>query len=297
MRRASPAFARIAAIAAALLLTAPGAFAQTAIWSGNSDGFTVTWTRADIAARRGDKLAFSARDLASAGLAHFVAANRRGGSKAPDCDYERRFRIVALVGSLLSLEDRTEFTCTREAHPGGTTRLITIDLANPKPVAEVGEDAIGRIDTQSPGKAALLTQLFPPEEVLRVLTAATPIEKALRRAEIEAKTLPALVEAVTYATGEDDGCYEIPPDLLARFAFDDLDGDRVVVRLGLPGDGPCRMALTEVPLVFTVPGALSEPLRAAAAGSAGFLGKDAKRLAGDRATTITLRSGKGGVNR
>lgn len=292
MRRISPAFARIAAIAA-VLLTAPGAFAQTAIWSGDSGGFTVTWTDADITARHGDKLAFSARDLAGAGLAHFVAANRRGGSKAPDCDYQRRFRIAALVGSLLSLEDRTEFTCTREAHPGGTTRLITLDLASPKPVAEVGEDAIGRIDTKSPGKALLLTQLFPPEEVLKVLAAATPIKKALRRAEIEAKNLPALVEAVTYATGEDDGCYEVPPDLLARFAFDSLDGDRIIVRLGLPGDGPCRMALTEVPLVFTVPGALSEPLRAAATGSAGFLAEEAKRIANGRATTISLRSGKG----
>lgn len=296
MRRIPLTLARIAAIAVALL-TAPSTFAQTAIWSGNSGGFTVTWTQADITARRGDNLAFSARDLAKAGLAHFVAANRRGGLKTPDCDYERRFRIAALVGSLLSLEDRAEFTCTKEAHPGGATRLITIDLANPKPVAEIGADAIGRIDTKSPGKAVLLTHLFPAEEVLKVLATAPPIEKALRRAEITAKTLPALIEAVTYATGEDDGCYEIPPDLLARFAFDGLDGNRIVVRLGLPGDGPCRMALTEVPLVFTIPGTLSEPLRAAATGSAGFLGKDAKRLFGDQETTITLRSGKGRVNR
>jgi hypothetical protein len=269
-----------------------GSNAAGVIWSGKSGGLTIEWSTADITAAQGDKKVFSARDWAEAGLRHFIAVSRSAGMTSPrDCDYTRTFRIVAVVGPLISFEDAAEITCRKEAHPGGMTSLITLDLSNRQPVGEAGSDAIGQIDLERPGKAVLLTPLFPAEEVFRALSGLPAIESALRAAGAKPRTLPAMVQAVADATGEGANCYVIPSDLLGHFAFDRMEGGRVVIRLGLPGDGPCRMNLTRLDASFAIPVRIAGALEAAAAGKEGFLAAEGTRVAGGRVTTIQLRSG------
>jgi hypothetical protein len=290
---------RIPALAA---LVAVGVFggqasasdAAGAIWSGNSGGLTITWTSSNITASQNGKQVFSARAWAEAGLRHFISANRTAGTASPPaCDYTRTLRIVSIVGPMVSFEDATEFTCTKEAHPGGMTRLITLDLSSRQPLVEAGHDAIGRVDPERPGKAVLLTRLFPAEQIFKALSALPPIQSALRSAGSQPQTLPALVQAVSDSTGEGENCYIIPPDLLASFAFDRVEDGRVVIRLGLPGDGPCRMKLTSFDMRFAVPSQIAGALQAAAAGKEGFLAAEGSRIVAGRSTKITLRSGGG----
>jgi hypothetical protein len=281
------------AAALALIATAAGAHAGE-IWSGRSAGFQVRWTERDIDVRRGTRRVFSAREWANAGLIHFLAANRGARDmRPPDCNYRRDIRIIALVGAMMSLEDRTEFSCRNEAHPGGMTRMITVDLATMGRLAQAGRDAIGRVDPRAPGRAVLLTRLFPAADVQAALAGAPPLRDVLLRTGTEAATLPALLHAVTDAAGEGDACYVVPSDLLAAFAFDRLDGERVVLRLGLPGDGPCRMNLTTADLSFAIPASLAMAVQDADNGSAGFLAARGARLAAGRVTTIVLHSGHG----
>ncbi len=287
---------RLLALALVLAAAAGGAQAQApaAIWSGTSAGFDVQWTTGDIVVRRGKQAVFSARDWAQAGLAHFIDVNRDTKSaRPPDCTLTRSLRIVALVGAMMSLEDSSENTCRREAHPGGMTRLLTVDLAKPGSLAQAGRDAIGRVDPDQPGRAVLLTDLFAAGDVLAGLAAAPPLRDVLRRAKSTPTTLPALIEAVAYASGEGDGCYSVPPDLLAGFAFARLDGDRIVMRLGLPGDGPCRMSLTTADMPFALPASLAPAARKAAARQEGFLADQAEAIAAGRRTVIELHSGRG----
>ena len=262
------------------------------IWAGKSGGVMITWTTSNITAVRGESRVFSAREWAESGLRHFIAVSHTAATPAPpECDYRRTFRIVAVVGPLVSFEDVTEITCRKEAHPGGMTRLITLDLSSPQPLVEVGQDAIGRIDGSQPGKAVLLTGLFPAGEVLNTLKALPPLQSALKAAGARPQSVPALLEAVGDARGEGENCYVIPPDLLTHFAFDHLQGGQVVIRLGLPGDGLCRMKLTTLDANFPIPASLSSSLQAAATGREGFLAPEGLRIAATRATQITLRSG------
>ena len=265
------------------------------IWAGASVGFAVQWSVSDIVVHRGNQIVFSASDWAKAGLAHFLMVNRAsGGTAPPDCDYKRHMRIVSLVGTMMSLEDRVEIGCRKEAHPGGMTRLITVDLAATGPLAQAGRDAIGRTDTRHPGQAVLLTKLFPVPDILAALANTPQLREVLQRTGAKPKTVPDLLAAVAGASGQGDECFIVPDDLLGSFAFDRLDQDRIVLRLGLPGDGPCRMDLTTATVRFAMPDALAAAVRQAANGEAGFLADRGKAIAADRETEIVLHTGRGG---
>lgn len=277
-----------------LAATSAGARAQTpgVIWSGTSAGFDVQWTDSDITVHRGQQPVFSARAWAEAGLAHFIAVNRAAGrAQPPDCTLLRSIRLLAVVGPMMSLEDQFEINCRREAHPGGMVRLITVNLAATGSLAQAGPDAIGRVDTRQPGRAVLLSDLFSEASILPALAGAPPLRDVLRRAKREPATLPALIDAVAHAMSAGDGCYTVPPDLLASFAFHRLDAERVVMRLGLPGGGPCRLNLTTADVSFAVPETLASALRKAADRQEGFLRDQA---APGRSAVIELRSGHGG---
>jgi hypothetical protein len=282
------------ALLALLAFVAPAAALPNPLWSGTSGGFSIAWTTADLVAQREGKIVFSARNWTQKSLAHFVAVNRANGERGPgDCDYRHSIRLLAVVGSKLSLGDQTEFTCRQEAHPGGMTRLLTVDLAATGTLAQAGRDAIGLVDPSQPGRAVLLTQLFPASDVLSALIQMAPLHAALADQHATPATLADLVAGVAGASGTGDECYSIPTDLLASFAFRRLAGDRVVVALGLPGDGPCRLNLTVSELSFAVPASLALALHQADRHEAGFLPQAYSDPAAGPATTIILHTGRG----
>ena len=293
----------IAIAALAPIAIGPCSYAQqgrppgNVFWSGESNGFKITWSGSDLIAQKDAVVAFSARAFARQGLAHFVSAVKDPTTgKVPSCVYERRFRLVAVVGTLMSFSDRYYSSCEKEAHPGGETRFTTIDLAKHGGVAYKGPDSFGEIEPSQPGMAVRLTDIFPEQDVYERLRADPLMTKTLdaNTGEPTPRTLPELMKTLSGQRGRDQNCFVIPNDLLTRFAFYHVVDGRIEMQLGLPGDGPCRDDLTQVGLLFSIPSNLKIPLEhAITGGAAGVLMKDVDRKTGESETIVRLRTGRG----
>jgi hypothetical protein len=164
---------------------------------------------------------------------------------------------LSWVGPLLSFRERLYTTMPgREAHPAGETRFVAL-----------------RIDEQAPGgaRAVSLADSFEEKVLLRELRKEPRVERAWREGKtpVDLAELLGVLSAVEPTVGSE--CYSFPDDLLSRFCFDQVAGDRVAVRLALVGTAVCREQLTEIRLLLPVPAALARPLSEASSGQAGFV--------------------------
>jgi hypothetical protein len=280
--------------------------ADQTIWTGQSNGFLITWTTADIRAvsAKDGGLVFSAAQFAREDFQASEAETRKDNARlnreskrngappleANPCTVEREIILLSVVGSILTFRDHFYEGCEREAHPAGNIRYTAIDLSKP-----------GRtlypidyfVDTTKPSKVVQLTDLFADREILTALTADALITKALKdRGGYPPRKLSALLPPILEPIiGETNrGCHEISGDLLTRFAFHHVEGKSVAVRLGLSGCGVCRECLTEIGILLPIPDSLSEPLALAEAGKEGFLLKDMKKISQGRQTKFVFRS-------
>jgi hypothetical protein len=169
---------------------------------------------------------------------------------------------VSWVGSLLALRERVFTTQPdHEAHPAGGARLLTLRV-DESPGGSAGARLVG------------LTELFKEATLLRELRREPRIKRALRDTE-KPETLADLIQILSEAEpSHGPDCYSFPKDLLQRFSFDHLVGEHVAIRLGLPGTGLCRDALTELELFLTPPPSLKPSLLAARDGHTGFFAID-----------------------
>jgi hypothetical protein len=269
---------------------APGPKAPQAIWSGTSGGFTIRWTTADIQAwplRKPGRLTFSAGDLSRRGFQNFLSSL---GQDTPikHITYERKFTVLSVVGSIISLKDELYYDIIPSAHPGGETRFTAIDLAKSGEAVYVSppEADSFELDLARLGKVAKLTDYFQEKEVLEALGHSAIFKQTL--GEERPQSLEKAFELLEEQHLEINGVpYSFPRDFLTRFAFHHLQGDRVAVRLGLPGaGGAARFMHTEIEILLPVPAALQESLTKAAAGKEGFLLEDQQKLAGESVTLI-----------
>jgi hypothetical protein len=164
---------------------------------------------------------------------------------------------LSWVGPLLSFRERLYTTMPgREAHPAGETRFVAL-----------------RIDEQAPGgaRAVSLADSFEEKVLLRELRKEPRVERAWREGKtpVDLAELLGVLSAAEPTVGSE--CYSFPDDLLSRFCFDQVAGDRVAVRLALAGTAVCRERLTEIRLLLPVPAALARPLSEASSGQAGFV--------------------------
>ena len=178
---------------------------------------------------------------------------------------------MSLVGSLLCY--RRDDYWEGGAHPSGA----------------IGYD---HVDAARPGKTLKLTDLFPDATVRDALWNDKIVRKVLTDAGVTTKpaTSKALAEKLkfkTFSDKEGEIEYGFNPDLLSEFSFHHLEGDKVAVRLCVPwGAEVYRFQYTEIGLLLPIPARLRAPLRAAAAGRSGFLGREAKRRFKDRETSL-----------
>jgi hypothetical protein len=226
----------VALLGLALLAAAAARAAQP--WSCQVEGFRVEWSDDNIIAgaegrQRGG---FSAREFAAA---DYAAVRKEIADMRPSSVVLwHRFSVVSLAGPLLGLRDEAEVDVTPSAHPGGETRLRTVDLRSSRPMT--------------------LTGLFQPSDIRSGLLADSFLKPALDDAP---KTLDAIVRDL--ADNVDrlrDACVSVPADLLTRFAIVGADRGGVLVRIGLPGSGPCRNNLTQVGLRLPSRGAIASIL-------------------------------------
>jgi hypothetical protein len=236
------------------------------IWRGNSAGYQVQWTTADLVALppAGGKPLFSARAMA---LKDFAEVDPQGKS---GCEQSRELSVLSLVGTIVSYQQADDVSCPGTAHPAAQTRYQSLNLARP---------------AQPP----LLTDLFSEASVLKSLLAEPTIRAALR--DLNPAKLPSttrqLVALLTQWSGACD--YSFPKDLLSRFAFHHLEGGNVAVRIGLShGCEAMRGKLYPLGILLPIPKAMRLPLMKAQSRQAGFLMKDQRRISQQKVTVFAV---------
>ncbi len=183
------------------------------------------------------------------------------------CLREIKVTPIAWQSPLLSIKEEIYQSCPDlEAHPGGETRLTTLAL-------DLGPHAIG------PPRPGLLTDFFEPAVLFRALRADPIVAKALTGRESPAD-LPSLISALVESSPAitDGHCYSFPDDLLARFVLHHREASSIAIHVGLPGAGPCRYALTELPLLLPIPPVLQRPLDVASRDPSSFFAPTAPQL-------------------
>ncbi|HXH11521.1 MAG TPA: hypothetical protein VNP04_17365 [Alphaproteobacteria bacterium] len=283
--------------------TAQERTALRTIWQGESGGFVITWTTADIRAARVEQphhAVFATASLAQEGFAAFRASLQASGHKAGPhhCVYERQFRLMSVVGPWLSFEDAVYAFCEGWAHPAVETRFTSIDLTKSGPVGYAPSAGLPPIDVDvaEPGKVASLTDLFPESTILQALLDDPVLKQAwaVGGASKLPRSLGELSQRLVDRPVEVGDClFRFPRDFLTRFAFHHRAKDRVAVRLGLPPKvGPCRTQHAQLGLALAVPDALKTPLALATSGRGGFLMRDREKIAGNQAATVGFGIGK-----
>jgi hypothetical protein len=263
------------------------------IWTGKSGGFEIRWTTADIQARplnQPDQVVFSAARLAHRGFQTFISPPNLDGSEER-VTYERKFTIISVVGSIVSLKDELYYNIQPSAHPGGETRFTAIDLAKSGEAVYVSppEADLFELDLAKLGKAAKLTDFFPETGVLKALLNNASIKGALGGES--PSSLANLFKLLQDQRIEinNEVPYLFPRDFLTRFAFYSLQKNKVTVRLGLPSaSGAARYWYAELGLLLPIPAALKESLTLAASGKEGFLMRDQRNIAGEGVTRLAF---------
>ena len=265
------------------------------IWSGESAGFQIRWATGDLTAApvAGAENVFSARDFARRGFEQYYKSvkERKDLDKdlKPEIDfYNRHFRLLSVVGSLVSFEDNLDAYSKILKMPAKEnfayrdvieSRFLTIDLAKPGELSNLVEDDLPttEVDPAHPGKAVLLTDLFAEQDILQALLKDAVINRALSLAK-ESKQIKQptnLTELMTLLEGNlgVNNCpFSFSDDYLTRFAFHHLENDKVAVRLSLtPGNQACHGQKAQLGLLLPIPPSLKESLALADSNKQGFL--------------------------
>jgi len=260
-----------------LPLAARPADAQRAIWRGRSGGYDVAWTDRDITARRASDgtVVFSARRLADAEWANLAGDH---DEEVPVREFERKYRLLSVVGSIISLEEADYCDCGG-AHPILSTRFVSYDLARgtaarPHPVAA--------------------TDLVPEAELLRALSGDALIRQAMAKAHLRALTslaaMPHALELQEIQPPNDDCTYGVGQEFPTEFALHHLENGRVALRFSLSHYVElCRGKMAQVGVLAAPRARLLPDLTAADTRRAGYLMKDLRALAGQRQTTFNYR--------
>jgi len=259
---------------------ASSARAQAVIWRGRSAGYDVTWSDRDVSARRASDgvLVFSARRITDA---EWAGMEREHDAEVPVREYERKVRLLSVVGSILSLEEATYCDCGG-AHPISWTRFVSYDLARgtaarPRPVAA--------------------TEVVREAVLLRALAADRLIRQAMDSAHVRSfASLRALTEALkTHAIqpAAEDCTYGVGEEFPTEFAFHHVESGRVAVRFSLGHYVEvCRGMMIQVGALVPALPRWDAAIRAASTRRAGYLMKDLAAIAGERRTVFNYRPGR-----
>jgi len=268
---------RIALLALALFAYARPAHAQQVIWRGRSGGYDVVWMNSDITARRASDGAFvfSARRITDAEWREMQGDH---DADVPVREYERKYRLLSVAGSIISLEEATYCDCGG-AHPISWTRFVSYDLvrgtaARPHPVAA--------------------TDLVPEADLVRALTADPLIRQAMAGAHARGFTsLRALTAALKSQPVQPAGqecTYAVGEEFATAFALHHLENGRVALRFSLSHDVEvCRGMMIQVGVLVPPLARVAPDVAAANARRTGYLMKDVRTVAAQRQTVLNYR--------
>ena len=229
-------FKRLSLIASFLLLSFTHIVqgANNVIWQSQNDYLDIRWTETDITATKNGKRLFSARALAQKEFeADFITDN---SNASPDCQYDREFTLLSLIGNIASFKETESVKCQGLAEPSTETRLTAYDLAHADSKME-------------------LTRFFTESDILKALLAEPLIEKALAEANTtHPSTLQTLYEALEWSDIPFKGCeYQLPQDFLNQFAVYYIKKNKVAIRLNLPASTFSSCDSRNIQLGFYLP--------------------------------------------
>lgn len=228
-------------------------------WTAENATYRVSWTANDIVASRADQArpVFSFYDFANAGLA---AAPRDDGVRLTRY---HDVAVISLTGSLLALRDTVTDDVRPSAHPSGTTRFWTIDLASSR-APEFDESGYG-VGAQGGGNIASLTDIASKDAIRAALSHDTVVRAAVPNPPDD---LDDLIDAwrrgadaeVPHARGK-SLYHAVSADVLSSFAVIGGNGRTLQVRLGLGGLGACRSSFVQIGIVVPANGPLATGLQ------------------------------------
>jgi hypothetical protein len=148
----------------------------------------------------------------------------------------------------------------------------------------------GELEIDMSKRSVTLLDFFTEREVVDALLTDSAVRKALQfqKSGEPPKTIIQLIKVFNeeqLAIETKDGCtYLLPEDLITRFAFHHVEGNKVAIRLALPPDvGACRTSYAQLGILLPIPDSLRSALELARTRKEGFLMCDIDRLFGDRA--------------
>ena len=156
-------------------------------WSGQSGGFTITWTSHDIVARQSDltgSVVFSARAWVENQWRQTLQAIREDQELLKqlidlkmECYQHAELTILSIVGPVVSLQIDQDGYCGG-AHPYSLQSYVALNLARPVSLGPNNTDQLFE-------KAAKLTDFFPDSEVFGALLNDTLVQKALNHPRLQ----------------------------------------------------------------------------------------------------------------
>lgn len=152
------------------------------IWVGESSGIRIRWTTIDLYAQSASGMERLFAPLVRKGFEDYIALQTEGNQRAvpQGCEYERDFKILSVVGTLVSFEDSYYAFCGG-AHPELDTRFTIVDLARSGDLQYAhGEDMpMMDADMKRLGKIVRLTDYFNEQDILNALLADPVVKKSL----------------------------------------------------------------------------------------------------------------------
>jgi hypothetical protein len=119
-------------------------------------------------------------------------------------------------------------------------------------------------------------------KVLEALRLDSSFAKALKQhPNIPTNSLPEFIQKLT----EEAGCeFGFDEDLLTRFAFHHVEGDRVAIRLGVSNISfhACKKEISQLGILLPIPENLLKPLEKAKAHSEGILMESLQKVSGNK---------------
>ncbi|HZS05294.1 MAG TPA: hypothetical protein VFD58_10710 [Blastocatellia bacterium] len=273
------------------------------IWSGESAGYSLRWTTADlyVQSQAGTEKIFGpiAKKAFEEDAGDATGNSQSGGKQEQaDCDLRRDFTLLSAVGTLVSFQDVDSPYCGG-LHAGYSVRFTTIDLAKQGEVPFDQGEGVGDldIDLTNPGRVIKLTDYFAEQDILRALLADRFIQKVLADSGVKVAP-PGLAELQkAFAAAVERGYidFQLRPDFLTRFVFHHIEGDKVAVRIGLPpfGGAGYHGKHKQLGVLLPIPPLLQQPLALAATRQQGFLMKDAPEISHKQMSSFTFKTGKG----
>lgn len=247
------------------------------IWEGRGEGIEVRWDEDDLVIKDQDRLPLSILrtiEEESVRAMEKLQSIDPGVEMTKSEGYEHReeLRLLSVVGPLVSYE--------RYSHIVWPEMKMTAD-----------ERRYVVIHTSRSGRAPILTDYFEKEVIFKALMADTLVKATLAREDwSQPPPITSFDELMNRLADITPTCeYAFTNEMLTSFAFHHIEGEKVAVQIGLrPGGIKCRGMMTPITLMLPIPGALSEPLERADAGSEGIMARDLAAIAGNQKTTLTL---------